>query len=356
MADALLLRLGEDVTQNIASFLPKRHCHTFAELVEVVTSCLAFPFATVRFTGKSRAQDWSDLFARDDISTFLGTLEIVGERRLGGFVSQTQFEAVVTSFESRHPIQVSSFRLRLKAAIADLPRMAQVVNQCAYPHECSFKVLDTAHLEVLAEQLEREAKRIRITALELKTLNVDETSLLRLCRTIGRSSNITSLAFSPGLSDTCAEALFEALVGNKTLTKLELYDGRIGAGASATNALAGMLTKNTCLRSLGLGRNQVRLHLDVFANSLAYAAMLTYLDLSANQLDDSSMCALRETLRQNNCLLQLNLVQNCVTEVGVMELNAGLKQNVCLEVCSLYFNPICTLRRFVDNLDSRIQL
>ena len=352
MADTVLLVLGPDLTKHVASFLPTHYCKTQMELIEVVTKGLTFPFATVRFHGKASAEDWDILFARDDLSNFLGRLEIVGDLRMGGYVSQVLFERIVTSFESRLP--TATLRLGIKAVVSNLEELCIQLRKCSHKYECSLKVLDVSGLDLLLNVV--RSGQIILRALELKTERADRLGLSRLCRAIGRSSEITSLAFSPGLSDGLAADLFYALSRNKTITQLELYGGRIGDGHNGMEALATMLVKSEQLRSLRLGRNRLRLHLDVFAKSLACSASLTHLDLSANQLDDRSMRCLSETLRQNSSLLRLNLAQNCVTEAGVLELSTALEHNHHLQACSLYFNPISTLRTFRVSIDQRIQL
>ncbi|KAJ1400486.1 hypothetical protein B484DRAFT_304601, partial [Ochromonadaceae sp. CCMP2298] len=70
---------------------------------------------------------------------------------------------------------------------------------------------------------------------------------------------------------------------------------------------------------------------DVLCNSLRTNAVLTHLDLSFNALGSSAARVLGAALIENRSLLELNVANNGIDEMGAFTLLVGLRENTTMQ-------------------------
>jgi len=113
------------------------------------------------------------------------------------------------------------------------------------------------------------------------------------------------------INDASVSVFTKAMVGNTTLTSLELDRNKLGD--LAATALAATLATNHSLKSL---------------------------DLDFNQIGDAGMCSIAGALKVNGGLHQLEMHGNSVGCFGAEQLSEALQVNTCLRTLSLDGNPL----------------
>lgn len=132
---------------------------------------------------------------------------------------------------------------------------------------------------------------------------------------------------STSISDDGAEAIFEALRTNTTLTELVLAENTLTS--KSLRAAAQVLTlHNSTLRHLDLtctevGNDGAR----VLAGILMLNTSLRTLTLRDAQIGDEGATALSKALRHNTTLEMLDLEQNSFTAFQLSEIERGAEPN-----------------------------
>ncbi|KAG9071765.1 hypothetical protein KI688_005981 [Linnemannia hyalina] len=123
---------------------------------------------------------------------------------------------------------------------------------------------------------------------------------------LARSSfHIKNLRGNP-IESNGAQALYEALMVNSTLTTLDLEDNSIGDNGA--QALSEALKANSTLTTLDLSRNPIESNgAQALSEALTANSTLTTLDLSRNPIESNGAQALSEALTANSTLTTLSL-------------------------------------------------
>ena len=187
-----------------------------------------------------------------------------------------------------------------------------------------------------------------------------------LARSLGSLLEIQCISYHNQIVD-CAPILAQAMAANSTVTKLNLFDSKIGGtgaaalakaveinstltqlylswngiGDSGAAALAKAVEINSTLAVLSLSFNEIG---DSGAAALAKAvevnSTLTKLDLSFNEIGDSGAAALAKAVEVNSTLTELYLSRNEIGDTGAAALAKAVEVNSTLTTLDFYENEI----------------
>ncbi|KAJ1558275.1 hypothetical protein HK096_002567 [Nowakowskiella sp. JEL0078] len=112
-------------------------------------------------------------------------------------------------------------------------------------------------------------------------------------------------------------------------------------GDSGVNAIAESLRVNTSLQTLYLANNNIRdSGASEIAKSLRVNASLQILNFASNYIRDSGASVIAESLRENTSLQTLNLASNYIGDSGASAIAESLRVNTSLQTLNLASNYI----------------
>ncbi|XP_062280867.1 NACHT, LRR and PYD domains-containing protein 14-like [Scomber scombrus] len=218
-------------------------------------------------------------------------------------------------------------------------RLIPAVRNCrkARLYDCG---LSETHCEVLASALKSNP---HLTDLDLSKNKLSDTSVKRLSAGL-ESPNCrlkTLRLYNCGLSESHCEVLASALKSNPHLTDLDLSHNKL-SDSSVKRLSAGLESPNCRLKTLRLyncGLSET--HCEVLASALKSNPHLTHLDLSINKLSVSSVKRLSAGLESPNCRLKTLRLYNCgLSESHCEVLASALKSNPHLTELDLSDNNL----------------
>ncbi|CAK6981593.1 NLR family CARD domain-containing protein 3-like, partial [Scomber scombrus] len=188
--------------------------------------------------------------------------------------------------------------------------------------------LSKTHCEVLASALKSNSSHM--THLDLSKNNLSDSSVKRLSAGLeSPNCRLKTLILSDcELSETHCEVLASALKSNPHLTHLDLSKNNL-SDSSVKRLSAGLESPNCRLKTLILSNCGLsKTHCEVLASALKSNPHLTHLDLNNNELSDSSVKRLSAGLESPNCRLETLRLQRCsLSEISCVYLASALKSN-----------------------------
>ncbi|CAK6981592.1 NLR family CARD domain-containing protein 3-like, partial [Scomber scombrus] len=188
----------------------------------------------------------------------------------------------------------------------------------------SEKKLSVIHCSAVAYMLQMSEEVL--DEFDLKKYNTSEEGRLRLIPAV-RNCRKARLSDCE-LSETHCEVLASALKSNPHLTHLDLSKNNL-SDSSVKRLSAGLESPNCRLKTLILSNCGLsKTHCEVLASALKSNPHLTHLDLNNNELSDSSVKRLSAGLESPNCRLETLRLQRCsLSEISCVYLASALKSN-----------------------------
>ena len=186
-------------------------------------------------------------------------------------------------------------------------------------------------------------------SLTLKALGLSKRTLVggwrpELMKAIFRSRNLIRLSISEERYDDSWQRIGEELIGNSTLTCLELFSNYLGeiGGVRIGEGLA----LNSTLTFLDLYNNQLGESAGVkIGEALAVNSTLTRLELCSNSLGEVGGRGIGEGLAVNSTLTWLDLSENMLGESAGVKIGEALAANSTLSLLNLSDNKFGNLTR-----------
>ncbi|XP_062277998.1 NACHT, LRR and PYD domains-containing protein 2-like isoform X1 [Scomber scombrus] len=244
------------------------------------------------------------------------------------WLSDTECE-VVTSAVKSNP-HLTELHLRLYELSDSSDKLLSAVQEsphCRLSLELSDCELSETHCEVLASVLKSNP---HLTHLDLSENKLSDSSVKLLSAGLeSPDCGLKTLILSYcELSETHCEVLASALKSNPHLTHLDLSNNDM-SDSSVKLLSAGLESPDCGLKTLRLwacGLSET--HCEVLASALKSNPHLTHLDLSYNKLSDSSVKLLSAGLESPDCGLKTLILINCeLSETHCEVLASVLKSN-----------------------------
>jgi Ran GTPase-activating protein (RanGAP) involved in mRNA processing and transport len=186
-------------------------------------------------------------------------------------------------------------------------------------------------LEYLGEGLKKNRS---LRELDLSSNYMKDAGANQLALSLQENTTLTSLRLK--MTHIQSDEVTASLLGNFSLTLLDLSNNKIGIKENAAAALALSTLQWLILQDTQIYDNDVIR----IANALEVNQALTYLDLSTNKIGDEGVKALTALLEKNLILLTLLLAQNNVGDHGATLISICLSANTTLTALDLQENPI----------------
>ena len=178
-----------------------------------------------------------------------------------------------------------------------------------------------------------------ITFLNLSKNNILRTGVQKLAEALEKNQSIKSLNLSiNNIGPFGARKLALALKKNSTLSELNLKSTRIQS--TGVKALTSALKVNKVIQKIDLSSNNLVKVAEALYDALIVNTTLTSINLSWNQIRATGATALAEALKVNNTVKSLVLAYTKIGPVGATALAEALKVNSSITTLDLFGNQI----------------
>lgn len=194
-------------------------------------------------------------------------------------------------------------------------------------------------MSTAAEELVQVLQTGKVSKLKLNNDSLTEDEIQWVCREVTllkdrcRVSELSLWSNDP-LRVSSASVLADMLKVNRSITRLDLADCRLGAHAGL--ALASGLASNSAVRHLDLSINR----LGDSASALMCGNGVTRICLSGNDITDEGAAGIGEQLKFSRKLFEIDLSFNSIGDAGAKHIGSGVASSPTVAVVNLSGNRL----------------